>query len=229
MPMLMTPEQSEWFSRMRGEWLRVMRPFAGYGVGQLFPPLPSLPPERFEGCVLLSHRDEILKRLPKGGTCAEVGTQEGFFAEKIFATVQPRRLHLFDIDDTPLRNRGINLLQQPGVELHLGDSSTMLATFPDDHFDWIYIDGDHSYEGVSRDIRVARAKVKPGGLLIFNDFTLWSPTECIDYGVPHAVCELSANHGFNFVYFALHPHLHNDVALRRPMSAEGATPAAEIA
>ena len=216
MPMLMTPEQSEWFSRMRGDWLRIMRPFAGYGVGELFPALPRLPPERIDGCVLLSHREEILKRLPKGGICAEVGTQEGFFAERMLAVVQPERLHLFDIDDAPLRARGTDLLSRPGVELHLGDSSTMLATFPDDHFDWIYIDGDHSYEGASRDIRVARTKVKPGGLLIFNDFTLWSPTECIDYGVPHAVCELSLNHGFNFVYFALHPHLYNDVALRRP-------------
>lgn len=222
MPMLMTPEQSEWFSRMRGEWLRVMRPFAGYGVGQLFPALPALPPERFEGCVVLTNREQILHRLPKGGICAEVGTQEGHFAERIDAVVRPEKLYLFDIDDAPLRARGIDLLQRPHVTLHLGDSSTMLATFPDDHFDWIYIDGDHSYEGACKDIRVARTKVKPGGLLIFNDFTLWSPTECIDYGVPHAVCELAAAHDFNFVYFALHPHLYNDVALRRPMPAAGA-------
>jgi SAM-dependent methyltransferase len=219
MPILMTPAQSEWFYRMRGEWLRVMRPFAGYAVGDLFPPLPQLPPDRFEGCTLLSHRDEILKRLPKGGICAEIGTQEGLFAEKIIDIINPEQLHLFDIDDGPLRDRQTDLLTRPGVELHLGDSSTLLASFPDDHFDWIYIDGDHSYDGIVRDIRVARTKVKPGGLLIFNDFTLWSPVECIDYGVPHAVCELSAAHGFNFVYFALHPHLYNDVALRRPATA----------
>jgi hypothetical protein len=30
------------------------------------------------------------------------------------------------------------------------------------------------------------------------------------------------NFGFNFVYFALHPHLHNDVALRRPLVKGGA-------
>lgn len=219
MPMIMTSEQSEWFSRMRGEWLHNMRPFAGYGVGEMFPALPPLPQDRLDGCTLLTHRKEIIKRLPKGGICAEVGTQEGHFAEFIMATIQPERLHLFDIDDGPLLARKIDLLDRPQVQLHLGDSSTLLATFPDDHFDWIYIDGDHSYEGASRDIRVARTKVKPGGLLIFNDFTLWSPTECIDYGVPHAVCELSIQHGFNFVYFALHPHLYNDVALRRPLTA----------
>lgn len=221
MPMIMTPEQSVWFQRMRGDWLAKMRPMDGYGVGSLFPALPPLPPDRFDGCVLLSERAEILKRLPRGGVCAEVGTQEGHFAEKILDIVRPEHLHLFDIDDAPLRARQTDLLSRPGVELHLGDSSTALARFPDDHFDWIYIDGDHSYDGVKRDIRVARTKVKPGGLLIFNDFTLWSPTECIDYGVPHAVCELSLSDGFCFVYFALHPHLYNDVALRRPLMHAG--------
>jgi SAM-dependent methyltransferase len=219
MPMIMTAEQSEWFSRMRGDWLHTMRPFSGFGVGEIFPALPQLPQDRLDGCTLLFHRQEMMRRLPKGGICAEVGTQERHFAEFILSTVQPERLHLFDIDDGPLRARETDLLQRPQVQLHLGDSSTLLASFPDDHFDWIYIDGDHSYEGASRDIRVARTKVKPGGLLIFNDFTLWSPTECIDYGVPHAVCELSLQHDFKFVYFALHPHLYNDVALRRPLAA----------
>ncbi|MBR0679959.1 class I SAM-dependent methyltransferase [Roseomonas eburnea] len=227
MPMIMTPEQNDWFGRMRADWLRVMRPFAGYGVGQLFPALPTLPANRLEGCVLLPHREEILRRLPKGGVCAEVGTQEGLFAEKILDIVRPARLHLFDIDDAPLRARDTNLLAREEVELHLGDSSTLLGGFPDDHFDWIYIDGDHSYDGASRDARVARTKVKPGGLLIFNDFTLWSPAECMDYGVPHAVCELSVTHDFRFVYFALHPHLYNDVALRRPLPDEAAPPPAE--
>ncbi len=51
----------------------------------------------------------------------------------------------------------------------------MLAQFPDEHFDWIYIDGDHSYEGASRDARVAATKVKPGGHLVFNDFAHADP------------------------------------------------------
>lgn len=221
MPMLMTAEQSEWFSRMRLDWLSIMRPFSGFGVGDLFPPLPIPPAERFEGCVVLASRVEILKRLPKGGTGAELGTQEGKFAEVILDIVQPKRLHLFDLDDKPVRSRSdTTLLRREEIELHVGDSSTLLATFPDDSFDWIYIDGDHSYSGASRDIRIARTKVKPGGLLIFNDFTLWSPTECIDYGVPHAVCELSIAFRFQFVYLALHPHLYNDVALRRPLTSD---------
>jgi len=212
MPTNMTPEQTDWFNRMRLDWGRLMGPL----VGRFFPPLPLPRSELVEGCVLLTSREEILRRLPKGGICAEIGTKEGFFAEKMLAIVQPAQLHIFEIDDAALRARRTDLLTRREVEVHLGDSSTMLATFPDDHFDWIYIDGDHSYEGVARDIHVARTKVKPGGLLIFDDFAVWSAGECIDYGVPYAVCELSEQHGFNFIYFALDGALYNNVALRRP-------------
>jgi len=215
--MHMTDEQSAWFHRFHTEWFSVMRPFVhGFQIGPLFPPLPLPSPQRLEGCVLLTSREEILRRLPKGSIGAEIGTQEGLFAEKMAAIVEPQQLHLFDLYAAPLWARQTSLLARPGVELHLGDSSTMLASFPEHHFDWIYIDGDHSYEGVTRDIHVARTRVKSDGLLIFNDFTLWSPAECCDYGVPYAVCEFAEQHAWNFVYFALHPHCYHDVALRRP-------------
>jgi hypothetical protein len=213
--MNMTTEQSAWFQRMHAEWFQIMRPFRGFQIGPLFPALPLPSPERLEGCVLLKDREEILQRLPRGGIAAEVGTQEGLFAEKIWSIVQPERLHLFDLDDKWFCAR--HLLMRPEVQLHLGDSSTSLAAFPDNYFDWLYIDGDHSYDGVRRDIEVARTRVRPGGLLIFNDFTIWSIAECCDYGVPYAVCEFVEQHGWDFVYFALHPHCYHDVALRRPL------------
>jgi len=215
--MHMTAEQGDWFHRMHTEWFQVMQPFvSGFQIGPVFPPLPRLRPERLRDCLLLPSRQDMLVHLPTRGVCAEIGTQEGRFAESIWTITKPQELHLFDLYDEPLRVRSSGLLEQPGVQLHLGDSSANLATFPDDYFDWIYVDGDHSYDGVMRDIAVAQTRVKPGGLLIFNDFTIWSPAECCDYGVPYAVCEFVEQYDWDFVYFALHPHLYNDVALRRP-------------
>ena len=69
------------------------------------------------------------------------------------------------------------------VRLHLGDSSTLLAVFSDGHFAWIYIDGDHSELGVKRDADCAARKIGTDGLLVFNDYMLWSPMEMTDYGV----------------------------------------------
>ncbi|MGF7007090.1 class I SAM-dependent methyltransferase [Aminobacter sp. BE322] len=217
MVMKLTAEQSAWFARMRAEWFEVMKPFDGYGPSALFQPLPILPSQRFADCRVLASRQDVLSLLPKGGRVAEVGTQEGRFADLIVQINQPSEIHLFDIDFAPLHRREDAHLLKSAI-LHEGDSSTMLSRLPDDHFDWIYIDGDHSYAGVVRDIEIARTKVKPGGYLVFNDFVMWSPVECAEYGVPQAVCELSQNFGFEFKYFALHPLMYCDVTLQRPAS-----------
>jgi len=45
-------------------------------------------------------------------------------------------------------------------------------TKADNHFDMIYIDGDHSYEGVKRDIRTAFLKIKNGGWIMGHDYEM---------------------------------------------------------
>ena len=51
----------------------------------------------------------------------------------------------------------------------------MLGDFPDGTFRLDLYDGDHSYEGASRDAAAASSKVKPGGYLVFNDFAHADP------------------------------------------------------
>lgn len=43
---------------------------------------------------------------------------------------------------------------------------------PDYSLDYIFIDGDHSYEAVTRDLRLYWNKVKPGGLFTGHDWVL---------------------------------------------------------
>jgi predicted O-methyltransferase YrrM len=101
------------------------------------------------------------------------------------------------------------------VHVHDGDSVATLDAFPEGTFDWIYIDAQHTYEGVARDIVAARRAVKPGGLLVFNDYTPWSYVEMQPYGVVAAVNELCLDHGWEMVYLALPSHMYCDVAVRR--------------
>jgi hypothetical protein len=68
---------------------------------------------------------------------------------------------------------------------------------------------------VIRDIAAAKAKVAPSGFLLFNDYTFWSPTECMPYGVVRAVNELCLNDDWEFAYLALGNFGYMDVALRR--------------
>jgi SAM-dependent methyltransferase len=167
-------------------------------------------------CRVFANRHLAVESLPKGGIVAEVGTQTGHFANHIFKVARPSQLHLFDLS---LEWFDSGLLVEPihdgSVQIHLGDSATELSKFPAEHFDWLYIDGDHSYRGVTRDIAQAVRTVKRDGLLVFNDYTVWSPLEACNYGVLKAVNELVNSGEWEFVYIALHPWGYHDAALRR--------------
>ena len=105
------------------------------------------------------------------------------------------------------------------VHLHEGDSADLMAGFPNQYFDWIYVDADHSLVGVRRDISASANKVKPGGHLIFNDYTCWSPVENIPYGVLHAVNEFVVAERWSIAFVALHGLGYHDIALRCPALA----------
>jgi len=58
------------------------------------------------------------------------------------------------------------------VRLIKSDSSKYLSTVEDKYYDIIYIDGDHSYEGVKKDLVNSFNKVKSGGYLMGHDYEM---------------------------------------------------------
>ena len=204
--------------KARRAWLNEMKDLKDdLGVVILPEKAPELTARHLSRCEVVQNREYILQRIPKGGVGVEVGVQEGMFSRLILDICQTRELHLIDLD---LRRYGIaekfqTEIERGLVKLHEGDSSRLIAGFPDNYFDFIYIDADHSYPGVKKDIKAARTKVKAGGLLIFNDYTFWSPGECINYGVIQAVNELCVEDDWEFRYFALAGYMYCDVALSK--------------
>jgi hypothetical protein len=175
-----------------------------------------LPQDLLRNCVVLADRFELLRRLPGGGVVAEVGTDYGDFAKKIIEEARPRHLHIFDLSFRRFDHAYFSKFVDSNVViLHEGDSSTKLAEFPDLMFDWIYIDGDHSFEGVKKDIDQAITKIKRDGFVVFNDYTIHSPLEGMQYGVMRAVNDLCLDHGFEVAYLALSVLGYHDVALRQ--------------
>lgn len=173
-----------------------------------------------ENCKVLPSRYEMMKLFPRGGSVAEVGVQAGVNARFIMETCQPDQLHLFDgsfsQERFPFDYDYFNpLITEGRVILHQGDSATLLAKLPDHSLDWIYIDGDHSFEGVNRDIDQAKRKVKPQGLFAFNDYTPYSHLERIQYGVQRAVNDFMLDENLEAVYFAFSTIGYPDICLKR--------------
>lgn len=69
-------------------------------------------------------------------------------------------------------------------KVHRMTSEQAAPLFEDDSLDFVFIDGDHSYEGCTLDIRLWWPKVKPGGLLSGHDYVAEK-----NFGVQKAVHE----------------------------------------
>lgn len=63
------------------------------------------------------------------------------------------------------------------------------AQFEDQSLDFVYIDGDHSYEFVSGDCAAWWPKIRKGGILAGHDYTSGNPQKGHVYGVIEAVTE----------------------------------------
>jgi len=173
---------------------------------------PPIPADLVQDCRVAASRYDLVKALPAGGRIAEVGTFKGDFARHILLTCRPAELHLIDLDFALL---DAEVAQDQRVTRHRGASHEVLASFPDAHFDWIYIDADHSFAGTRRDAEAAAAKVRPGGYMVFNDFAHIDPYLGA-YGVHRAVVTFAIAHRWPFHWWAYDANGLYDVALKRP-------------
>lgn len=141
----------------------------------------------------VARRRWLLERLPSDSVGAEIGVWKGDFSAAILATVRPRMLHLIDPwrsaadvahartlydtaqDKMDSIHRGVlrrfeREILDGQVVVHRSISVEAAAEIPEAGLDWVYVDGDHTYEGVKVDIATYRQKVRPGGLVAGDDF-----------------------------------------------------------
>lgn len=135
-------------------------------------------------------RNDFIKTLNKDLIICEIGVFKGEFSKFIFDEINPKELHLIDIFEGMMcsgdkdgnnviwvnLNDEIELiknvfLNNENVSIHKGFSYDVLKTFNDDYFDMIYIDGDHTYDGVKTDLNISLNKIKPGGLICGHDYS----------------------------------------------------------
>jgi len=139
----------------------------------MLPIVKPLAEKHLLNCKIVENRYKMLEYMPKEAICAEVGIWKCDFSDKILKTMQPQKLHLIDIDQTAIKIADQKFNQDilsGKIATHLGGSSETIMSMPDNYFDWVYIDGDHSYQGVKQDLNATRLKLKPNGLIALNDY-----------------------------------------------------------
>ena len=135
--------------------------------------------------------------MPKGARCAEIGVWQGDFSAEILHITQPRELVLIDPWDllaekteehTHEQHASVQKMRAeydgimntigrlPNCIVRKGFSTEVLETYPDEYFDWVYIDGNHMYEFVLEDIMTSARKVRRGGLIAGDDL-FWKRNE----------------------------------------------------
>ncbi len=205
---------------LRNRTPRSIRRWLGLVRHLTAPAIPSavIPPELFAEARLCASREELVKKLPRRARVAEIGTLHGKFARYILGACDPAELHIVDLDLSLLDTE---VAADPRVHVHAGYSDKVLAGFAESSFDWIYIDADHSYDGVRRDAEAAAPKVKPGGYLVFNDFAHVDPY-LARYGVHRAVADFVVANRWPIAWLAYQRNGLYDIALRRPEAPAGA-------
>ena len=142
-------------------------------------------------------RDFLLQILPKFSNGAEIGVNEGDFSERILEIVRPKKLHL--IDPWKFKNEELYRITPYGSEkiqsqemmdarfesvvkrfkteikkgqviINRNPSEEILSRFDDNYFHWVYVDGNHLYEFVKKDLDLCFKKLKKGGLITGDDY-----------------------------------------------------------
>jgi hypothetical protein len=93
----------------------------------------------------------------------------------------------------------------PRVRVHRQYSYKAAGDFEDGSFDFVYLDGNHHYEFVLRDLHDFAAKLKPGGLLFGHDFFEDPFARKERYGVIDAVGTFVKRTDFCFLLLTWEP------------------------
>jgi len=156
--------------------------------------IKRLIPHRFKRG-LPNFRDFLLESMPKNSICAEVGVLQGDFSKRILQITKPKILHLIDAwkvttgeiykttplvleqDQNKMDGKYEKVLKRFRFEIENGQvilekgySQEILKKFEDNYFDWVYIDANHTYEFVKRDLETSYPKIKHGGFITGDDY-----------------------------------------------------------
>lgn len=138
----------------------------------------------------IKDRNILLDSLPKDMKIAELGIFKGEFSKIILEKLIPSELFLVDLfpeemysgdkDGNNIVLANLNEMydqiveefkQFENVKVIKSYTSDFLNSLENEYLDAVYIDADHSYDGVKADLTLSYKKVKKGGIIMGHDYT----------------------------------------------------------
>ena len=141
------------------------------------------------------------------GVYVEIGVRYGKSLTVAAMMAPEAKLYGIDIEDPPGRQKYFDEigLTERGVKYFHSDSVEVAKDWKIP-IDVLFIDGDHSKEGVERDIKAWSKHVKPGGWILFHDYDSTSP------GVVTAVNNLLVLHDDYHNFFSVRENYMSSIA-----------------
>ncbi|WP_346862599.1 class I SAM-dependent methyltransferase [uncultured Draconibacterium sp.] len=185
------------------------------------PKFPFTKIEFVDRLLALQHKkkrvDFMHKVFPNNGIGAELGVFKGHFSPFLFKYTKAKKLHLIDLwyllapkwtwaqgnQSTVDALRRILKIFKKEIEserviIHVGDDIEILKSFPNNYFDWVYIDSSHAYDHTKQELLLLEQKVKPEGVISGDD---WRPDKNHPHhGVFKAVTEFIADRDYQIIY-----------------------------
>ena len=158
--------------------------------------------EHYDGEYFTNLRSWLSEQKFKRG--AEIGFAWGMSA-MAFLETQKAPLTSFDLNDVMEKHDKVKSVYGYRFTLIIGDSSTNLLK-EEGTFDYIYVDGDHEYQPVVKDLEAAHKKLSTGGVIVCDDYG----NPC---GVKQAVDEFCDKYGYSLE--VMHGNPNGGVILRR--------------
>lgn len=169
--------------------------------------------------------NEVKTLLPDNPTCIELGVEKGDFSKLLIQYLTPKKLFLVDPwqtghdknsepnygtvlnslptaysteqDYVSILNHFYKDIKSNKVIVRPDFSYNVVDDFPDNYFDFIYIDSCHLYDSVKADLNDFLPKLKVDGIMAGHDYFNYD-----NFGVIKAVDEFCIEHGFEKIVMA---------------------------
>jgi predicted O-methyltransferase YrrM len=125
-----------------------------------------------------------LIKMSKYKTVIEIGVFEGETSRHLIKAL-PKGGQFIGIDINDYRTDVTKAAMSIGgksIDFILGNSLDELNNLPKNHFDLIFVDGDHTFEHVLTEFKLAENLVSDGGVIILHDtIHLEGPLRVVEY------------------------------------------------